>query len=112
MNEERKREILEKKKALYECNKQLLEIDPNLIIQIKLKWWDYFILVTIGTIASNLFLFKNRNKTKKFFGLSALWLVAQWNIASYYFNVYPFILLRNTKEILDKEKALGKLKTL
>ena len=112
MNEERKREILKRRKDLYECNKELLEIDPNLIILIKLKRSDYFTLVTFGTIIAYKLLFKNTNKTKKFFGFFALWLIVEWNIASYYSNVYPYILLKNTKELMEMKKALGEDQTI
>lgn len=109
MSEERKRKFLERRKALYECNKELLEIDPNLIIQINLKWWDYFALTTLATVTSYTFLFRNANKTKKLFAFSGIWLIIEWNIARYYSQVYPFILLKNTKEVIEMEKACGKL---
>ena len=112
MSEERKQKILERKKALYACNKELSEIDPNLIIKIKLKRSDYFALITFGTCFSYFVVFKNTNKAKKFFGLLAFWLVAQWNIAVYYRQIYPFVLLKNTKQLLEKEKTVEKQKTL
>jgi hypothetical protein len=111
MNEELKKKNYQRKKALYDCNKQLLEIDPNLIIQVKLKWSDAFNLTNLFTIISYMLIFKKANRTKKIFGHSAIWLFAQYNILSYYYTVYPFILLKNTIEVLDKENSLEPLKT-
>lgn len=112
MSEERRKMIYEKKKELYLCNKKLLEIDPNLIIQIKLKYIDAFSIVNLLTLISYMLIFKRTNKTKKKILHSAVWLIAQFNVRKYYYTVYPFILLKNTQEVLGKNQALNTVKTL
>jgi len=109
MNDERRKEYLERKKKLYEVNKKLLEIDPNLIIQIKLKFLDYSTIVTTLCGTSYLVFFKKISKPKRFFFIFTFWFLVQYSMASYYFNIYPFILLKNTKELMEKEGNINKL---
>lgn len=113
MNEmdQRRKEIYERKKKLYDTNKELLEIDPNLILQIKLNWMDYFLLINFASLIA-WFQLKRINSTKKFFFISGMWLISQYHITKYYFTIYPHILLKNTKQILEQEKFQDPIKTL
>lgn len=97
-NNEIKKQLYEKRKALYETNKQLSEIDPNLIILIKLKWLESMACTLLPCSFAYFYLFKNMTKTKRKIILLSGFLFVNYHIYRYYSEELPHIFLKHAKE--------------
>jgi hypothetical protein len=102
--EQKRRESYERRKRFYETNKELSEIDPNLLTNINLKHLNYFSYINFACFLSWFFLFKKIRTKLGLISIFGFWLIAQYNIFKYYYVIYPPILLRNTKMMLENEK--------
>ena len=97
-------ETIARRKKLYEVNKELLEIDPNLIIHIKLKCWDNMLLTSLGFYFAYHSSFKNYPRDRKLIGFTLLGLITNFKIYEYYSTFYPEKLLSNTRKVLAENK--------
>lgn len=107
MDDERKRQIMEYRRNLYQANQELLEIDPNLIIHIKLKWSDRFSIINFVAVGAYIMMMGRFPHRKRLLYILPPYFFAQFHLYKYYFTQYPFLLLKNTKEALQKAKEKG-----
>ena len=106
-NEKYKREIYEKRKSLYETNRQLIEIDPNLIILIKLKWLESVACTVFPSALAYFYLFKNMTKMKRKMMIISALLFVNYHIYRYHSEELPYIYLKHAKQSPQNENRIS-----